>query len=196
MKALNYTIYPTFHSMKRLIFWIGLICVLLSAGSLLCIAGSPKGIDWQALRIFIGMPFGFILIPVLAISFSYRIKVFHHKIIFHMFFLPVKTISLEEIKRVKFDKIASNGQPCAITVEYDNKEYSYPARLFEKHIIKKLIDDLNDAVSINTKLKNNTNDLQSPVFDFSNSEMKTKFIRYLAILFFIILVILLWGKQR
>ena len=59
MKKLNHVIYPTFNSAKGLILWIGLFCILLSIGGLLCIVGAPRGIDWRALKIFVGIPFGF-----------------------------------------------------------------------------------------------------------------------------------------
>ena len=144
MKNLSYVLCPAFDSIKRLIFWIGAFCALLSVGGLLCITNSPRGIDWYALKIFVGIPFGYIFLPVLLISFSYRIKIYNNKIVFYMFFLPVKTIALETISKVSFEKIASNGQPCAITVHYRNKKYIYPIRLFNKKEIEQLITDLNN----------------------------------------------------
>ncbi len=145
MKKLNCVIYPTFNSAKGLILWIGLFCILLSIGGLLCIAGSPRGIDWHAVKIFVGIPFGFIFFPVLLISFSYRIKISDDRIVFYMFFLPVKMISLEKINKMRLEKIASNGQPCALAVSYGKAKYIYPIRLFDRHEIEQLIAALRDA---------------------------------------------------
>lgn len=143
MKKLNFVIYPTFNSAKRLFFWSGLFCIFFSIGGLLCIAGSPRGIDLHALKIFVGIPFGYIYFPILLIFFSYRIKINDDRIIFYMFFLPVKMIFLEKINKMSLEKIASNGQPCALVVCYGNEKYIYPVRLFDRHEIERLITDLN-----------------------------------------------------
>ena len=112
---LNYVLHPTFGSIKRLIFWIGIFCALLSIGGLLCIAQSPRGIDLHALKIFVGIPFGYIFLPVLLMSFSYRITINNNRIVFYMFFLPVKMIDLETISKVFFVLFFSNSLPCIIT---------------------------------------------------------------------------------
>lgn len=145
MKKSDFTIQPSINSVKILTLRIGLLCVLLSLGGLLCITGSPRGMDLHALKIFIGIPFGCIFIPVLLISISYRIKVWNDRIIFYILFLPVKMIFLEEVNKAGFAKIASNGQPCAITVSHKNGKYTYPVRLFNKTAIERLIADLNDT---------------------------------------------------
>ena len=142
MKKLDFVIWLSFSSVRRLFLWIGLLCVSLSFGGLLCIAGSPRGMDLQALKIFIGFPFCCIFIPVLLISISYKIKICNDKIIFNIFFQPVKMILLNEIEQVSFTKIASNGQPCAITVSHKNGKYIYPVRLFNKTAIERLINEL------------------------------------------------------
>ena len=147
MKNLNCELRPTFDSTKRLIFWIGLFCVLLSVGGLLCVIGSPRGIDLYALKIFVGVPFGYIFIPVLLISFSYRIKINNNRIIFYMFFMPVKKIALEKISKVSIEKMASNGQQCAITVCYGDEKYTYPIRLFCRSEIEQLVAKLDDISS-------------------------------------------------
>ena len=191
MKNLNCEFHPTFNSTKRLIFWIGLLCVFLSVGGLLCIAGSPRGIDLHALKIFVGIPFGYIFFSVLLISFSYRIKIYNSRIVFYMFFLPVKMIALEKISKVSFEKIASNGQPCAITVRYENEKYSYPIRLFNKSEIEQLISKLND---ISCKRTSHSVAMDSSIFDLSNKDNGKNFIRFIVILFIILLFIIIFKK--
>lgn len=191
MKNLNYVLHPTFGSIKRLIFWIGIFCALLSIGGLLCIAQSPRGIDLHALKIFVGIPFGYIFLPVLLISFSYRITINNDRIVFYMFFLPVKMIDLETISKVFFEKIASNGQPCVITIRYKNEKYSYPIRLFDKSKIEQLITDLND---ISDKKTSHSEVIDSSIFDFSKKNTIKNFIRFICILFIILLFILLFKK--
>ena len=83
--------------------------------------------------------------PILLIFCSYRIAVDDEKITFYMFFLPVKTVFLKNIVRVKFNKIASNGQPCSISLECENEKYIYPVRLFDEIAVKRFMDDVNAA---------------------------------------------------
>ena len=147
MKKIGYVIYPSFRSMLRPICWIGLFCALLNVGGLLCVAGSPRGIDWRAFKIFIGIPWGGIFVPILLIFCSYRIAVDDEKITFYMFFLPVKTVFLKNIVRVKFNKISSNGQPCSISLDCKNEKFIYPVRLFDEITVKRFIDDVNATVS-------------------------------------------------
>lgn len=196
MKKQNCVIYPSFESIKRPLSWIGLICILLSSGSLLCVAGASRGIDWHAFKVFLGIPFGFILTPILIIFLSCKIKRTDDKITFYLFYLPVKTIPLKEIRWVKFDKIASTGQPCAITIDYNNKKYIYPVRLFKESDIEELINELNNGIAVNVKSKNHTDALQSSIFDFSKSEIRTNFVRYIVMLLMILLFILLSGKIK
>ena len=85
--------------------------------------------------------------PVLVIFCSYRIAVDDEKITFYMFFLPVKTVFLKNVVRVKFSKIASDGQPCAISLECKNAKFIYPVRLFDEVAVTKFIEDVNAAVA-------------------------------------------------
>ncbi|MBQ7695986.1 MAG: hypothetical protein IJT50_12795 [Lentisphaeria bacterium] len=189
MKKLNHVIYPTFNSAKGLILWIGLFCILLSIGGLLCIVGAPRGIDWRALKIFVGIPFGFIFFPVLLISFSYRIKICDGRIVFYMFFLPVKMILLEKINKMSFEKIASNGQPCALAVSYGKEKYIYPVRLFDQHEIEQLITGLNDMSGSKVSPPKPAD---VSVFDLSDNATRMNFIWYVIILFLILLFIILF----
>ena len=145
MKKIGYVLYPSFRSMLRPICWIGLFCALLNVGGLLCVAGSPRGIDWRAFQIFIGIPWGGIFVPVLVIFCSYRIVFDEGKITFYRFFLPLKTVFLKNVVRVKFNKIASNGQPCSISLKCKNEKYIYPVRLFDEIAVKRFMDDVNAA---------------------------------------------------
>ena len=70
MKTLDCVIQPTFSSMKRFIFWIGLFCTLLSIGGILCSAIFVSGISWRVLEIFVMIPFGVLFAPILIMSFS------------------------------------------------------------------------------------------------------------------------------
>ena len=63
-----------------------------------------------------------------------------------------------------FEKIASSGQPCVITIRYKNEKYSYPIRLFDKSKIEQLITDLND---ISDKKISHSEVIDSSIFDFS-----------------------------
>lgn len=190
MKTLDCVIRPTFSSMKRFIFWIGLFCTLLSIGGILCSAIFVSGISWRVLEIFVMIPFGVLFAPILIMSFSYKIKLADDKIIFYQFFLPVKTIYLEKIKRVRFEKFAVNGQPCAMTVDCDNEKYIYPVRLFEESAVKQLINHLNE-ISGNKHFSSESEFRQTPVFDFSKSKTRKRIVRYVMILFFILLIIIL-----
>ena len=192
MKKSNYVLYPTFNSAKGLIFWIGLFCILLSIGGLLCVVGAPRGIDWHALKIFVGVPFGFVFFPVLLISFSYRIKIYDDRIVFYMFFLPVKMIFVEKINKTSLEKIASNGQPCVLAVSYGNEKYVYPVRLFDRHEIEQLITDLSD-MSGRKISPSKSKDVS--VFDLSNDATRKNFTRYIIILFIILLFIILFIKM-
>ena len=185
MKKLNFVICPTFNSAKRLIFWSGLFCIFLSIGGLLCVAGSPRGIDLHALKIFVGIPFGYIFFPILLISFSYRIKIYDDRVVFYMFFLPVKVIFLEKINKMSLEKIASNGQPCALVISYGNEKYTYPVRLFDRHEIEQLITDLNGMLGRKISLPKSAD---VSIFDFSNNNV----IRYIIILFIVLLFIILF----
>ena len=191
MKSYLLQIQPTFSSMKRFIFWIGLFCSLLSIGGVLCSAILSSGINWRVLEIFVVVPFGVIFAPILIMSFSYKIKLAENKIIFYQFFLPVKTICLEKIKRVRFEKIAVNGQPCAMTVDCDNEKYIYPVRLFEESAVKQLINHLNE-ISGNKHFPSESEFRQTPVVDFSKSKTRERIVRYVMILFFILLIIILY----
>ena len=191
MKSYLLQIQPTFSSMKRFIFWIGLFCSLLSIGGVLCSAILSSGINWRVLEIFVVVPFGVIFAPILIMSFSYKIKLAENKIIFYQFFLPVKTICLEKIKRVRFEKIAVNGQPCAMTVDCDNEKYIYPVRLFEESAVKQLINHLNE-ISGNKHFPSESAFRQTPVVDFSKSKTRERIVRYVMILFFILLIIILY----
>lgn len=191
MNKLNYELHPNISSIKRLIFWIGLFCGLLSIGGLLCVVWSPRGIDTQALKIFIGIPFCYIFLPVLLISFSYKIKINHDKIIFYMFFFPVKIIPLKKINKVNFEKIASNGQPCAITVCYSNEKYIYPIRLFDLDEIKQLLADLND---ISCRKIAHSESINDPFFAIPEKKALKNFIRYIIIIFLILLFLLIFNK--
>ena len=147
MKKIGYVLSPSFRSMLRPMCWIGLFCALLSAGGLLCVAGSPRGVDLRAFINFIGIPGGGIFVPVLLIFCSYKIAVDDVKIVFYMFFLPTKTVFLKNVVRVKFNKIASNGQPCVILLECKDAKFIYPVRLFDEIAVKKVIEDVNAAVA-------------------------------------------------
>ena len=85
--------------------------------------------------------------PILLIFYSYKIVVDDVKIVFYMFFLPVKTVFLKNVVRVKFNKISSNGQPCSISLDCKNERFIYPVRLFDEITVKRFIDDVNATVS-------------------------------------------------
>ncbi len=93
-------------------------------------------------------------------------------------------IFLNEIEQVSFTKIASNGQPCAITVSHKNGKYIYPVRLFNKPAIERLIADLND-ISDNKVLLSEY--LNTSIFDFSEKGFCKNFVLYVITIFMIIL---------
>ena len=97
-----------------------------------------------------------------------------------MFFFPVKIISLQKINKVSFEKIAPNGQPCAITVYYDNEKYIYPIRLFNQNEIKQLLADLND---MSYSKISHSESMDDSVFAFSEKKVLKNFIRYIISLY-------------
>ena len=92
---------------------------------------------------------------------------------------------------VKGEKIAVNGQPCAMTVDCDNEKYIYPVRLFEESAVKQLINHLNE-ISGNKHFPSESEFRQTPVVDFSKSKTRERIVRYVMILFFILLIIILY----
>lgn len=142
------TLLPHWSSIKRPLGWFAFFCTLLSIFSLAVVADSPRGIDLNAFKLFIGIPWGMLFLPLLLIFLSYKIKLSGGKIAFYILFLPVKTISLREIQQVRYENVAANGQRNAMVITYSGgREYIYPVRLFEEDTVKNFIRDLNHSCS-------------------------------------------------
>ena len=142
------TLLPHWSSIKRPIGWFAFFCTVLSVFSLLVVADSPRGIDLNAFKLFIGIPWGMLFFPLLLILLSYKIKLSREEISFYILFLPVKTISLREIQQVRYENVAANGQRNAMVITYcGGREYIYPVRLFEEDTVKNFIRDLNRSCS-------------------------------------------------
>ena len=87
------TLLPHWSSIKRPLGWFAFFCIVFSTIPLAVVADSPRGIDLNAFKLFIGIPWGMLFFPLLLILLSYKIKLSGGKIAFYILFLPVKTIS-------------------------------------------------------------------------------------------------------
>ena len=140
-------IFPSWYSMRRPLGWFLFIDLTLSLGALSAVYFSPRGIDFQAIIFFFGIPIAVMFIPILIIFLSFRIQLNPEKLILYKFFIPIKMIPYDCIKTAKYEKISSRGQACVLTIFCDKEKYSYPIRLFSERKVALLIDYLNKQIT-------------------------------------------------